>query len=244
MWRPAQLLVDLAAETMTRVVTSVAEVTEVLGSIALASREQSTGVEEITRAIAQADTVTQQNAALAEEAAATAESFRHEAHQLVEAVGRFKTDRNDERGRVIALVKEAVEHVRRVGVKRACVDLNDLHGPFVRGEDYVFALDSKGTQLAYAPDPKLVGTNRVDDKDPAGVVVGREILKAAFERGFGWVDYLFPNPKTGEMAQKSVYVEAVEGIVVGCGIYTKKEAATPQAARPARLRLMSSPRRS
>jgi len=52
------------------------------------------------------------------EAAAAAESFRHEARQLVEAVGRFKTDRGDERGRVIALVKEAAEHVRRVGVKR------------------------------------------------------------------------------------------------------------------------------
>ncbi len=218
-----QQLVDRAGETMTRVVESVADVTEVLGAIALASREQSTGVEEITQAIAQVDTVTQQNAALAEEATAAAESFRREARQLVEAVGRFKTDRNDDRGRVIALVKQAVEHVRRHGVKRACVDLNDPQGDFVRGEDYVFAVAADGTQLAFAPDPRVVGRNNNDEKDPSGKVVGREILKVAHgAAGFGWVDYLFRNPATGQIAPKSVYVEAVEGIILGCGIYTTK----------------------
>jgi methyl-accepting chemotaxis protein len=212
-------LVDMAGETIERLVASVAEVTEVLGAIAQASREQSTGIEEITHAITQADTVTQQNAALAEEAAATAESFRHEAQQLVEAVGRFKTDRNDDRGRVIALVKEAVDHVRRHGVRQACVDMNDRDGPFVRGEDYVFVLGADGTQLAFAPDPSIVGRNNVDEKDPGGKVVGREILKVANGTGFGWVDYLFRNPATGQIAPKSVYVEAVEGIILGCGIY-------------------------
>jgi methyl-accepting chemotaxis protein len=235
-------LVDRAGETMTRVVASVAEVTEVLGAIALASREQSTGVEEINRAIAQADTVTQRNAALVEEAAAAAESLRREAHQMVEAVGRFKVDRNDDRGRVIALVKEAVDHVRRHGVKQACSDLNDPNGPFVRGEDYVFALAADGTQLAFAPDPRIVGRNNVDEEDPGGKVVGREILKVAHGPGFGWVDYLFRNPATRQIAPKSVYVEAVEGIILGCGIYTQEETAQPEAARRARPRLMP-PRR-
>jgi methyl-accepting chemotaxis protein len=232
-----QRLVDAAAGTMTKVVASAAEVTEVLGAIALESRHQSAGVEEIGRAVAQVDTVTQHNAALAEEAAAAAESFRHEAHRLVEAVGRFKTDRNDDRGRVVALVKEAVEHVRRHGVKQACADLNDPRGPFVRGEDYVFALAADGRQLAFAPDPSIVGRNNVDEKDPGGKVVGREILKVAHGAGFGWVDYLFRNPATGHIAPKSVYVEAVQGIILGCGIYTRERAAQPQAARPSRLRL-------
>ncbi|QJR12103.1 hypothetical protein DSM104443_03186 [Usitatibacter rugosus] len=239
-------LVDQAGETMTRVVTSVAEVTEVLGAIALASREQSSGVQEINHAIAQADTVTQQNAALVEEAAATAESFRHEARQLVEAVGRFKTDRSDDRGRVIALVKEAVEHVRHHGVKQACADLNDPRGLFVRGEDYVFALSANGTQLAFAPDPSIVGKNNIDEKDPGGKAVGREILKVANGAGFGWVDYLFRNPATGRIAPKSVYVEAVEGIILGCGIYMQKdtETAQPEILRRARPRLIARPRLS
>jgi methyl-accepting chemotaxis protein len=213
-------LVDAAEETMTRVVASVAEVTQVLADIALASREQSSGIQEINQAISQVDSVTQQNAALVEEAAGAAESFQREARQLVDVVGRFKTDRNDDRGRVIALVKQAVDHVRRVGVKRACVDLNDPQGPFVRGEDYVFALAADGTQLAFAPDPSVVGRNNIDDRDPiTGKAGGHEMLRLAANPGFGWVDYHFRNPKTGQVVPKSVYVEGVEGIIVGCGIY-------------------------
>ncbi|HVE53364.1 MAG TPA: methyl-accepting chemotaxis protein, partial [Ramlibacter sp.] len=237
-----QQLVDAAEETMTQVVASVVAVTEELGTIARASRDQSAAVEEINQAIGQVDAVTQQNAALVEEAAGAAESFQHEARQLAEVVGRFKTDRNDDRGRVIALVKQAAQHVRRHGVRRACADFNDRQGEFVRGEDYVFALAGDGTQLAFAPDPNVVGRNNVDEKDADGKVVGREILKVAKDPGFGWVDYQFVNPKTGTVEPKSVYVEGVDGIVIGCGIYrnraghaqvlvTSRTARTPPAAR-------------
>jgi len=236
-----QKLVDAAGETMTRVVASVAEVTQVLGDISLASREQSAGIQEINQAISQVDSVTQQNAALVEEAAGAAEAFQYEAQQLVKVVGRFKTDRNDDRGRVIALVKQAAEHVRRVGVKKACVDLNDPQGAFVRGEDYVFALASDGTQLAFAPDHRVVGQNNIDDKDPVtGIAAGREMLRVAANPGFGWVDYPFRNPKTGRVEPKSVYVEGVEGIIIGCGVYLNEKgpapAMVPSAGAAPRLR--------
>jgi methyl-accepting chemotaxis protein len=232
-----QQLVGVAGETMAQVVASVAEVTQLLGDIAHASREQSAGVQEISQAISQVDSVTQQNAALVEEAAGAAESFQHEARQLVDVVGRFKTDRNDDRGRVIALVKRAVEHVRLVGVKRACIDFNDPKGAFVEGEDYVFALAADGTQLAFAPNPSIVGQNNIDDRDPVtGIAAGREMLRRAVDPGFGWVDYPFRNPKTGEVVPKSVYVEGVEGIVLGCGIYRNAGVEQPQprpfTARP------------
>jgi methyl-accepting chemotaxis protein len=183
--------------------------------------------------MAQVDAVTQQNAALVEEAAGAAESFMSEARRLAEVVGRFKTDRNDDRGRVIALVKQAVQHVRRHGVKRACADFNDPQGEFVRGEDYVFALAGDGTQLAFAPDARVVGRNNVDEKDPNGKVVGREILAVARDPGFGWVDYHFVNPKTGRIEPKSVYVDGVEGIILGCGIY--RNDAAPDSSRVQRL---------
>jgi methyl-accepting chemotaxis protein len=53
------------------------------------SREQSTGVEEINRALAQMDSVTQQNAALVEQATAATLSFEEQAQQLAGAVARF-----------------------------------------------------------------------------------------------------------------------------------------------------------
>jgi len=83
-------LVGRAGSTMTEVVASVKRVTDIVGEITAASNEQSTGIEEINRAITQMDQVTQQNAALVEQAAAAAQSLQHEANRLTEAVSVFK----------------------------------------------------------------------------------------------------------------------------------------------------------
>jgi methyl-accepting chemotaxis protein len=61
-----------------------------IGTIATASAEQSTGVGEINRAIVQLETVTQENAALVEAAAASSMSFQQEANRLTEVVARFR----------------------------------------------------------------------------------------------------------------------------------------------------------
>jgi len=58
------------------------------------------------------------------------------------------------------------------------------------------------------------------------------------------VDYLFRNPSTGRIAPKSVYVEAVDGIILGCGIYLEKGAAQPEPTRRTLPRLVASPRPS
>ena len=85
-------LVDRAGMTMTEIVTSIARVTDIMGEISAASTEQSTGVGQISEAIAQMDQATQQNAALVEESAAAAESLSDQARQLVQVVAVFKLD--------------------------------------------------------------------------------------------------------------------------------------------------------
>ena len=83
----------------------------------------------------------------------------------------------------------------------------------------------------------IVGRNNVDESDPTGKVVGREILRVAADPGFGWVDYHFRHPTTGEIVPKSVYVEAVEGIILGCGIYGRAPAPAAAASAPVAGRL-------
>ncbi len=83
-------LVEQAGSTMTEVVASVKRVTDIVGEISSASQEQSTGLEEINRAITLMDESTQQNAALVEEAAAAAQAMQEQAAQLMEAVSVFK----------------------------------------------------------------------------------------------------------------------------------------------------------
>jgi methyl-accepting chemotaxis protein len=80
-----------AGETIAEVVANVQRVTSLVGEIANATQEQSTGLNEINKAVVQMDEVTQQNAALVEESAAAAESLDAQAHSLTEIVGRFKT---------------------------------------------------------------------------------------------------------------------------------------------------------
>lgn len=85
-------LVGEAGKTMNEIVLSVQRVTDIMGSIAAASAEQSSGIDQVNKAVTQMDDVTQQNAALVEEAAAAAESLEEQAQILAETVGQFRLD--------------------------------------------------------------------------------------------------------------------------------------------------------
>ena len=83
-------LVDQAGATMEEIVASIRRVTDIMGDIANASHEQSAGIEQVNQAISQMDQVTQQNAALVEEAAAAASSLQDRAVELVDVVAVFR----------------------------------------------------------------------------------------------------------------------------------------------------------
>jgi len=86
------VLVENAGKTMDEVVNSVKRVADIIGEITAASSEQSTGIDQVNHAITSMDEVTQQNAALVEEAAAAAESLLDQANELANVVSIFKLD--------------------------------------------------------------------------------------------------------------------------------------------------------
>jgi methyl-accepting chemotaxis protein len=83
-------LVEQAGSTMDEIVVHVRRVADLMGEITAASQDQTMGIDQINQAIGQMDQVTQQNAALVEEAAAAAQSLEHQATTLVDAVSIFK----------------------------------------------------------------------------------------------------------------------------------------------------------
>ncbi|QOY95236.1 CHASE3 domain-containing protein [Massilia sp. UMI-21] len=83
-------LVDQAGGTMDEVVASVKRVSDIIGEIAAASDEQREGIEQVNGAIVQMDRVTQQNAALVEQATAAAEAMREQAGGLAQLVDTFQ----------------------------------------------------------------------------------------------------------------------------------------------------------
>ncbi|SAK56612.1 methyl-accepting chemotaxis protein [Caballeronia ptereochthonis] len=82
--------VAIAGERMREIVQSISRVSEIMVEIAAASAEQSTGIEQVNRAVAEMDDVTQQNAALVEQAAAAAASLDEQAERLRDTVKVFR----------------------------------------------------------------------------------------------------------------------------------------------------------
>ena len=83
-------LANRAGSTMGEVIGAVSRVTDIMGEIAAASGEQSKGIDQVSQAVTQMDEVTQQNAALVEQAAAAAQSLEQQAVRLKDAIGVFR----------------------------------------------------------------------------------------------------------------------------------------------------------
>ncbi len=83
---------SLAGASMRKIVEAIGHVTGVISEISAASREQTTGIEEINTAVTQMDDVTRQNASLVEESAAAAASLREQADALAQLVSTFRLD--------------------------------------------------------------------------------------------------------------------------------------------------------
>jgi methyl-accepting chemotaxis protein-1 (serine sensor receptor) len=88
--RVGSSLVDQSAKALADIVDSVKKVTDIVAEIAAASQEQSAGIDQVNHAVLQMDEMTQQNAALVEEAAAAARAMQEQAGELSRQVGFFQ----------------------------------------------------------------------------------------------------------------------------------------------------------
>jgi methyl-accepting chemotaxis protein-1 (serine sensor receptor) len=102
-------LVERSGATMTDIVQAITRVSAIIGEIAGAAAEQSTGIDQVNRAVAQMDEVTQQNAALVEQAAAAAGSLEDQARRLSAAVAVFRTDAAQARLSTAGAARASVE---------------------------------------------------------------------------------------------------------------------------------------
>ncbi|MFZ6649451.1 cache domain-containing protein [Undibacterium sp. TJN25] len=122
----------------------------------------------------------------------------------------------------IALVKQIIEYYKENGREKTFAEINGQSQQFVNKDLYVFAggVESGSLTLAHGDNPKLVGTSMRATTDVDGHYFARRIVEIAQSKaGKGWVDYRWPNPVTKELEQKSSYIERVDDIWFGCGIY-------------------------
>jgi signal transduction histidine kinase len=122
----------------------------------------------------------------------------------------------------IALVKKAIDFYKKNGAEKT-FDLINKQDPMFKTKDlYLIAQPLKqGAPLAaHGSNPKLLGKDLSQLKDADGVNFTQKLLDTAQSKeGKGWVDYKWPNPVSGHVEQKSTYVERVDDLYFGCGIY-------------------------
>jgi ABC-type transporter Mla subunit MlaD len=89
------VLVTQSGHTLEKIVAAVKKVSDIVAEIAAASREQSSGIEQVNRAVMQMDELTQQNAALVEEATAASQAMAEQVRGLNEMLARFQVGVED-----------------------------------------------------------------------------------------------------------------------------------------------------
>ncbi|OGB21530.1 MAG: hypothetical protein A3I66_00140 [Burkholderiales bacterium RIFCSPLOWO2_02_FULL_57_36] len=215
-------LVDQAGVTMNELVTSVKHVADIMGEITAASQEQSVGIEEVNKAIAQIDSTTQKNAALVVDASKGVAHLQEQAVALMQAAALFRLGAREfgNAEQAQAMVKSAVAYLTHHAEEELIEEVNRLgKGQFIDRDLYLSIYSMSVQCLAHGANPRLVGVDGVNFKDPEGKPFVEEIMDIAAGRGAGWVDYKWVHPITKVLLQKSTYLERAGNIVIACGFY-------------------------
>ena len=120
----------------------------------------------------------------------------------------------------VAMVKKAVTAIAADGREKAFAAINDPNGPFRDRDLYVVVYDLQGKCLAHGANAKQIGKDLIELRDPDGKFFVKERVELAKTQDSFWQDYKFLNPQTRLIEHKSMYMEKVGDVLVGCGIYT------------------------
>lgn len=120
-----------------------------------------------------------------------------------------------------ALVKKAIQLIKTDGKEKAFAEINNPQGKFVDRDLYIFVYDLNGKCVAHGFNKKMIGKDLFEMKDSDGKYFVKERVEIAKTKGKGWQDYKFTDPITKKIEPKTAYVERIEDLIVGCGIYKR-----------------------
>jgi len=112
-----------------------------------------------------------------------------------------------------------VAYIKANGKDKAFAEFAKKNGLFVDRDLYIFVYDLNGKCVAHGQNPKMVGNDLIEMKDPDGTFFVKERVKIATTKGSGWQDYKFTDPISKKVEAKTAYVERFEDLIVGSGIY-------------------------
>lgn len=126
------------------------------------------------------------------------------------------------KGEAIAMVKRVKVMFEKEGARKTFKAVTEQKPTFKDRDLYPFIYDLKGINVAHGVKEVLVGKNLLELRDGENVPLIKLMVKAAKNKGYGWVDYKWPNPVTGNLTAKSAYIEKLgKDYFVGVGVYQK-----------------------
>jgi cytochrome c len=123
------------------------------------------------------------------------------------------------RDEAVAMVARVQEKFKTEGSEATFAAVTNKDPAFVDGDLYPFIYRLDGVAVAHGTHPSLVGKYLLNLKDPDGVPVVRQMVDIANGKGWGWVDYKWPNPITNAIENKTSYIEKMGDYFVGVGVY-------------------------
>jgi cytochrome c len=126
------------------------------------------------------------------------------------------------------VVEEAVAFYQRMPKAIALAEFSSPQGRFVKGEQYVFVLDSTGVMIAHPVNESFVGQDFYYVTDFDGKSFIKDIVDTANAEGSGWVEYKWLDYITKTERPKIVYFEKTHGVIICSGVYGGNPASSIQ----------------
>ncbi len=119
----------------------------------------------------------------------------------------------------VAMVKKAIEYIKANGKEKAYAEFTDTKGRFIDRDLYIVVYDLNGKCLAHGQKKSMVGQELIEFKDVDGKEYMKERVEMMKKQQSGWQEYKFMNPVSKKIEPKLMYLEKLEDVIVGCGVY-------------------------
>jgi signal transduction histidine kinase len=119
------------------------------------------------------------------------------------------------------MVHKAVKMIAAGDKAKAYAEFTDKKPGWIDRDLYVVVYDLQGKVLAHGQNPKMVGKDLIEMKDPDGKAFVKERVELAASKGKFWQEYKFTDPVTKKVLPKSAYCEKSDDAVVCSGIYKR-----------------------
>ncbi len=206
-----------AGRGMTQIVEGIHGLAGSMANISESSSTQSGKLNELSAAVRQLDEITQRNAQMVEHAVDQAQNMERSAATLADAVSSFRLQQGtaDE---AMVLVERAIAYRRTTSADAFLRGITEPSQGFHERDMYVFALNNTGRYVAFGGNPAKVGTRVQDIPGIDGQGLLDAIVRQA-DQAPGWVEYDITNPTNGKVQTKMSFVQKVDEVYVGCGVY-------------------------